>query len=151
MNVREVRDIDGVDIVLMLSGMVVGGAVMFVVRSRFVPTWSAGLIPRVAVLSGVAAILVRRMVRKRPPATPDVEPPVVGARSLLSGVLMGVGALVALLGLGGLALVALFLTSPEGKQAGDALDYLLVPAAVVATGAGMIWAGRARPRAAPGP
>jgi hypothetical protein len=100
----------------------------------------------VAVSCGASAIKLRRAYRKPEVDNRYVEPlPVVGARSLLSGVLVGVGAFVCLAGLGGLALMIAFLTSPEAKRADGVAGYLLVPIAMLAGGVGMVWIGLRRP------
>jgi hypothetical protein len=139
MEVRRVRDIDAFDIALLIGGMALGGVLMATV----VPGTNAYDVAKGAVMCGVTAITLRRALRKPAPADPSVAPPpLVGARSLLSGVLVGVGGLVVVLGLGALALATMFLRSPEGKHADGAAGYVLVPGVIVAAGAGMIWAGR---------
>ncbi len=139
MEVHRIRDIDAFDIALLIGGMALGGVLMATV----VPGTSTYDVAKGAVVSGGAAISLRRALRKPAPADPNVAPPpLVGARSLLSGALVGVGGLVVVIGLGALALATMFLRSPEGKHVEGAAGYVLVPGVIVAVGAGMIWAGR---------
>jgi hypothetical protein len=138
MNENRIRDIDAVDVVLLIVGMVAGGLATHLLTPAVSPLGLGAT----ALACGVIAIQVRRAFRRPSPDGAKVEPPLVGARSLLFGVLVGVGGLILAIGLIVLAVVIGFLASPEPQRASSSTAYLLLPAVLLAVGAGAIAAGR---------
>ena len=133
---------DGWDALLFFAGLLLGAAVAVPVGKALFPgTPTANVVLAAAWAFAFLPIVVRRKLRGAPDQDVYEDGP-VGARSLASLTLMGVGGFVCVLWFLATGVIVLMMSDGSTAGGGPPIWAPLAPSPVGAIGAGMIVAGR---------